>query len=144
GGLVNVALALVLATGWPVSGRAMVMILVGIHMLTAGWAMMLGREPKPAPVAEPAPRGLHPGRRLDLPARPEFVALDESLPVEEAKLLWINAVWCWTFVVVFFAIHIGRMHVEWNLVGMISPFVASVGDVATALIISFGIILPCR
>ena len=45
---------------------------------------------------------------------------------------------------VFFAIHIGRMHVEWNLVGMIAPLVAAVGDVATALMLAFGLILPCR
>jgi uncharacterized membrane protein HdeD (DUF308 family) len=144
GGLVNIALALVLIIQWPVSGRAMVMMLVGIHMFTAGWSIMLGRETKSAPAVGAAPYGWHPDRRLGLPPRPEYVALEESLPAEEESLRWINAVWCWTFVVVFFAIHIGRMHVEWNLVGMISPFVASVGDVATALIISFGIILPCR
>jgi uncharacterized membrane protein HdeD (DUF308 family) len=141
-GLVNGILALMLVVQWPVSGRAVVVILVGIRMLTAGWSMLLGREL--SPLAEPPPQGLHPDRRLRLPARREFAAFEESLQAEEASYRWNNAVWCWTFVVVFFAIHIGRMRVEWNLVGMIAPLVAAVGDVATALIIAFGIILPCR
>ena len=38
----------------------------------------------------------------------------------------------------------GRMHVAWNLVGMVSPLVAVLGDVGTALLVAFGIILPGR
>src|SRR5262249_3749290 len=56
----------------------------------------------------------------------------------------VDVAWCLTFVVVFFAIHIGRMHVEWNLVGMVSPLLAVLGDVGTALLLAFGIILPLR
>ncbi len=144
GGLVNGLLGLMLAVHWPITGRAVVLVVVGIRMLTAGWSMLLGRERKRKPDTEPAPRGLHPDRRLGLPPHPEFAAFEESLPKDEATHRWLNAVWCWTFVVVFFAIHIGRMHVEWNLVGMIAPLVASAGDVATALLLAFGIILPCR
>ena len=144
GGLINAVLALVLVAQWPVSGNAVVAILVGIRMVTAGWSMLVGRESRPGPIAEPPPRGLHPDRRLRLAPHAEFAAFEESLPAEEANQRWINAVWCWTFVAVFFAIHIGRMNVEWNLVGIFAPLVAVVGDVATALIIAFGIILPCR
>jgi hypothetical protein len=36
------------------------------------------------------------------------------------------------------------MAVAWNLVGMISPLVATAGDVVTALVISFFIVLPIR
>jgi uncharacterized membrane protein HdeD (DUF308 family) len=144
GGLINAVLALVLVARWPVSGHAVVAILVGFRMVTAGWPMLLGRESGPRPIAEPPPRGLHPDRRLRLPPHAEFAAFEESLLTEEANQRWINAVWCWTFVAVFFAIHIGRMNVEWNLVGMFAPLVAAAGDVATALIIAFGIILPCR
>jgi uncharacterized membrane protein HdeD (DUF308 family) len=143
-GLVNGALALVLLTGWPVSGRAVVVILVAIRMLSAGWSMLLGREHQPGPSPEPPPHGLHPDRRLGLPPHPAFAAFEKSLPAEDASQRRINAVWCWTFVVVFLAIHIGRMQVEWNLVGMIAPLVAAAGDVGTALLIAFGIILPCR
>src|SRR5437762_1233431 len=46
GGFINVALALMLVTRWPVSGQAVVVILVGIRILTAGWAMLLGSVDK--------------------------------------------------------------------------------------------------
>jgi uncharacterized membrane protein HdeD (DUF308 family) len=140
--LVNGILALVLLARWPISGQAVVVILVGIRMLTMGWAMLLGREE--SPVAQPPPSGLHPDHRLGLPPHAEFDVLEQSLQNEEAKRLGADAGWCWTMVLVFFAIHIGRMRVEWNLVGMIAPLVAAVGDVATALIVAFGILLPCR
>ena len=88
--------------------------------------------------------GPYPDRKLHLPSHPEFAAIEEGLQATEATARGVNAVWCWTLVLVFFAIHVGRMHVHGSLVGMISPLVAAVGDVATALIIAFGIILPCR
>jgi uncharacterized membrane protein HdeD (DUF308 family) len=143
-GLVNGVLAFVLVARWPISGLAVVVILVGIRMLAAGWSMLLSREDKLRPVTEFPPSGLHPDRRLRLPPRSEFGALEASLQAEEVSRRWIDAVWCSTFVIVFFAIHIGRMNVAWNLVGMISPLVAVLGDVGTALIVAFGIILPYR
>jgi uncharacterized membrane protein HdeD (DUF308 family) len=143
-GLVNCILALVLAARWPVSGQAVVAFLVAIRMLTAGWSMLLGRADKPTPVAEMPLDARHPDGRLGLPHHQEFGKLQVSLGMEDEGRRWIDAAWCWTFVIVFFAIHIGRMHVEWNLVGMVSPLVAVLGDVATALLVAFGIILPCR
>jgi uncharacterized membrane protein HdeD (DUF308 family) len=144
GGFINLVLALVLVIRWPISGLAVIGIFVGIRMLTAGWSMLLGREHKRGPVAETALGGLHPDRRLNLPPHPEFAALEMSLQTKEEGRRRIDAYWCWTFVIVFFAVHIGRMRVEWNLVGMVSPLVAVLGDVGTALLLAFGIILPCR
>jgi uncharacterized membrane protein HdeD (DUF308 family) len=143
-GLANTILAVVLAAQWPVSSRWIVMILVGIRMLGAGWSMLLGRLPEPAAIAAPRPAGLHPDRRLGLPAHPEFVALAKSVPIAEGHLRATNTVWCLTFILVFFAIHVGRMNVDWNLVGAIAPLVAVAGDVGTALLIAFGLVLPYR
>src|SRR5262249_33988214 len=78
------------------------------------------------------------------PPHPEFSKLEASLKTEDEGRRRIDAAWCWTFVIVFFAIHIGRMRVDWNLVGMVSPLVAVLGDVGTALLLAFGILLPCR
>jgi len=143
-GLVNCVLALVLAARWPFSGQAVVAFLVAIRMFTAGWSMFLGREDKPRPMAETHLDEQHPDHRLGLPPHSEFGKLQASLTLEEEGRRRIDFAWCWTFVLVFFAIHIGRMHVTWNLVGMISPLVAVLGDVGTALLLSFGIILPFR
>jgi uncharacterized membrane protein HdeD (DUF308 family) len=143
-GLVNCILALVLATQWPISGRAVVAFLVAIRMLSAGWAMLLGRAEEPRSVPETQLEAQHPDGRLGLPSHQEFDKLQATLTREEEGRRRIDAAWCWTFVLVFFAIHVGRMHVTWNLVGMISPLVAVLGDVGTALLIAFCIVLPVR
>jgi hypothetical protein len=143
GGIVNVILGLVLVFRWPISGLAVVEILVGIRMLSAGWSMLLGRRYQQAALETPT-GGLHPDRGLNLPPHPQFATLEASLQADEEKRRWIDAYWYGTFLAVFFAIHIGRMKVEWNLVGMVSPLVAVAGDVATALLLAFAIVLPCR
>src|SRR5262249_18372022 len=55
-----------------------------------------------------------------------------------------DARWCWVFIIVFFAIHIGRMRVYWDPVGMIDPLIAVAGDVAMSLVLAFCVILPIR
>src|SRR5262249_51204380 len=41
GGLLNCALAVVLATRWPISGQAVVAFVVALRILAAGWSMLL-------------------------------------------------------------------------------------------------------
>src|SRR5262249_34007923 len=96
------------------------------------------------PVAEAPSVAGHPDSGLGLAPHPEFGKLQATLNMEEEGRRRVDVAWCLTFVVVFFAIHIGRMHVEWNLVGMVSPLLAVLGDVGTALLLAFGIILPLR
>jgi uncharacterized membrane protein HdeD (DUF308 family) len=140
--VVNVGLGLVLAIGWPVSGWAVVGVVIGLRMLTTGWSMVLDRTVKPSAAEEPA--DLHPDSRLHLPPHSIFATLNASIIVEDERRRSINAFWCWIFVIVFFAIHLGRMRVYWTPVGMIDPLVAVAGDVLVALALAFGIILPVR
>ncbi len=143
-GLVNALLALVLVIQWPVSGQAGVVILVGIRMLTAGWSMLRGGEDRPAAEPETPPEARHPDKRLGLPPHEEFSKLQARLKAEDERRRRVDVAWCWTFVIVFFAIHIGRMSIERNLVGLISPLVAVAGDVGTALLVAFILLLPGR
>jgi uncharacterized membrane protein HdeD (DUF308 family) len=143
-GLVNAVLALVLVARWPISGQVVVVILVGIRIVSVGWSMLLGRDARHTLVADPTPSGQHPDHGLGLPPHPDFAVLERSLLEEDAERRWADFAWCWTLVIVFFAIHFGRMQVEWNLVGMMAPLAAVAGDIGTALIIAFCIILPFR
>jgi uncharacterized membrane protein HdeD (DUF308 family) len=141
-GVVNVGLGLVLATGWPVSGWPVVEIVVGLRMLAAGWSMVLGGVTPPSAAETSAE--LHPDLRLHLPPHPAFAMLNASIKTEEDRRRSIDAFWCLTFVIVFFAIHVGRMRVYWTPVGMIDPLVAAAGDVGVALLFAFAVILPVR
>jgi uncharacterized membrane protein HdeD (DUF308 family) len=141
-GAVNIGLGLVLATGWPVSGWQVMAVVVGVRMLTTGWSMMLGRLPQAtAPVMQ---KDMHPDLRLRLAPHPAFATLNASLEAEEDRRRAIDARWCWTFVILFFAIHLGRMRVYWTLTGIIDPLVAVAGDVGVALLLAFCVILPVR
>ena len=50
--------------------------------------------------------------------------------------------WCWLFLLTFFAIHAARMDTDWNLVGMLSPAGAVVGDVLLAIVLAYGLVAP--
>jgi uncharacterized membrane protein HdeD (DUF308 family) len=141
-GVVNVGLGVVLVTGWPVSGWPIVSLAVGLRMLTAGFGMVLGRMTR-AGEGE-ASAELHPDSRLRLPPHPAFAALSASMEAKESARRSVDAFWCGVFVLLFFAIHIGRMQVAWNLVGMISPLAAVVGDLGVALLFAFVLVLPAR
>jgi uncharacterized membrane protein HdeD (DUF308 family) len=141
-GLANVGLGLMLVTRWPVSDWPFVEILVGIRMLTAGWSMLFGREAQANLVETPPEQ--HPDLRLHLPAHPAFVELNATIKAKEEARRSSDVYWCWIFVIVFFAIHIGRMRVYWNLVGAIAPLFAVAGDLAVALFFAFGFVLPAR
>src|SRR5262245_53781015 len=75
GGVINVLLGAMLLTRWPVSGLRVVVILVGVRMLTAGWAMLVGREEESEPLPQTPLTAQHPDGRLGLPAHQEFSKL---------------------------------------------------------------------
>jgi uncharacterized membrane protein HdeD (DUF308 family) len=141
-GVVKLCMALILVARWPISDWTVVGFVVGIHMLTAGWSIVVGRDalPKTAVFAPDQ----HPDFHLKLPPHATFDTLNASWKTHEDSRRSIDVAWCWIFILVFFAIHIGRMRVEWNFVGMIDPLIAVVGDLGIALILAFCIFLPVR
>ncbi|HEX7283169.1 MAG TPA: metallophosphoesterase, partial [Vicinamibacterales bacterium] len=50
--------------------------------------------------------------------------------------------WSSIFVLVFFAIHVGRLDAEWTWLGLLSPAVATLGDIAAALVLAVVIVFP--
>src|SRR5262245_36855613 len=110
-GVVKVALAVMLVVRWPISDWPIVGIVVGIHMLTAGWSILLGRQILPSAVVIPPDE--HPDVKMQLPSHPAIGALNATLNSQYANRRANDARWCWIFIIVFFAIHIGRMRVYW-------------------------------
>jgi uncharacterized membrane protein HdeD (DUF308 family) len=140
--IVNLAAAAMILLQWPISGLIAVGFYMGGRIVAAGWSMWFTPPP---PVAELLPEpNAHPDRGLALPSDPEFGRLTAQFEERERGQLAMVRYWHWTLVIVFFAIHIGRMRVDLNLVGMIGPAVAVLGDVALAILIAFGIVLPYR
>lgn len=123
---VSVLLGLAIAIQWPFSGAWTVYVAVGLKILSSGWSMLLGRSrTEVAPASEPDP-------------------LREELIKQERIAAPVHLIWILTLLVTFFAIHVGRMQADWSLVGLISPFVAVLGDVFFALVICYVIVVPLR
>src|SRR5262245_57471896 len=108
-------------------------LFIGIRVLAAGWSMLLAPEaPEGAPGGADA--GLYAAARLGLPQSPEIDRLCRKVAEAETVRRPIDLFWCLTIVIIFFAIHIGRMESSWTILGLLAPAVAVAGDVLGALI----------
>ena len=72
----------------------------------------------------------------------EISALAEEIEQEESARASIDKYWIITFIIVLFFIHLGRMGLDRSFLGLLSPAVAVIGDMAIALIITYAIIVP--
>jgi uncharacterized membrane protein HdeD (DUF308 family) len=141
-GVIDIALAVVMLGPWDYSRLLAIGVVMGLRMVLSGWSMLFNREPPT--VAEQLAAGAYPDWRLGLPPHPRFAELDAAADVEDRASSRYDVRWFWILLATFFAIHFGRMATTWDLVGLISPLVASGGDVVLALGMAFGILLPMR
>ena len=81
-------------------------------------------------------------RDLGLPDHAGLTALGDQIEKEERYRGPIDRGWIVLFVAVLLAIHLGRMGLDRTTLGIVSPGVAVIGDLAVALIIAFGIVVP--
>ena len=116
--------------------------LAGLYLLSSGWSMLLAPAEAPEEAALSEPPDRHPDPRLGLPSQQEFRRLRTVLGAEEATRRTRDIFWVTTIVLVFFAIHVGRMGAKWTWLGMISPVIAVVGDLVVSLLLAGLAILP--
>ena len=117
-------------------------LLAGLYLFSSGWSMLLAPAEAPEEAALSEPPDRHPDSRLGLPAHQEFRRLRTVLGAEEVSRRTRDVFWVTTIVLVFFAIHVGRMGAKWTWLGMISPVIAVVGDLVVSLLLTGLAILP--
>jgi uncharacterized membrane protein HdeD (DUF308 family) len=142
-GAINAVLGLSIALQWPISGAWAIGIFVGIRILATGWSMILGRTEVSEGTGS-GEVGLHPDRHLALPAHDKLAKINAAVNAEEEARQRSDRRWRWTFILTFFAIHVGRMDAPWDLVGLISPAVAVAGDLCLALLLAYALVIPLR
>ena len=81
---------------------------------------------------------------LDLADNPALADLARRIATEEQGRAGIDRGWIAAFAVTLFGIHLGRMGLDKSALGILSPFVAVLGDLALALIIAYGVVIPAR
>jgi Calcineurin-like phosphoesterase len=132
-------------------------LLAGLLLLVRGpavrWAIALAAafrlvgtawDIKTAPAYTSADTGDTVAQDLDLADSPALADMARRLATEEEGRLAIDRGWIGAFIVTLFGIHLGRMGLDRSTLGILSPLVAVVGDLALGLIIAFGVVVPGR
>ena len=119
-------------------------IIIGGLIAAAGWRLLMAPAEEATRDEIAGEPSAHPDAGLDLAPDEAFgrlraEVLDTTQTVRATDLMWMS-----TFIVVFLAIHLGRMPRSDSLLGMSSPFVATAGDLLMTLTLAVAIILPAR
>ncbi len=121
-------------------GPPMVGLVIGLWLISLGWEMVTGGRDEETGAQTP----FSPGLRFGLEPNPEFDKRAEAVYAREVDRRTIDLAWCIMFGVVFFAVHIGRMDLKFNVLGVVSTAVAVLGDVVFALLLAILLVLPAR
>ena len=81
---------------------------------------------------------------LGLSSDPYVSKLAEQIRQEEEHSAPYDRKWITTFIILLFFIHLGRMGLDKSFLGLLSPAIATVGDLVFALVITYAIIAPLR
>ena len=140
-GVANLALAILIWWLRDTIGPLTFGMLVGARMAASGWQTMFA--PAPSEADEFARlEDQHPDRALRLEPSPVIGFIHREAIDAAAAREPIDAYWSLIFVVTFFAIHVGRLDAEWTWLGMLSPAVATVGDIVASLVLALVVLAP--
>jgi len=81
---------------------------------------------------------------LALPDSAELSQIAARIEGEEVSRAPIDRAWLAALVTVLLAIHLGRMGLDRSALGLLSPVVAALGDLAVAIALAFAVITPSR
>jgi len=135
GNLVVVLLLLVFrgsAINWTVAIAAGIRIL-GTAFNIAAAPAFTGREADDTVIAD-----------LGLTDDARMAKVGTRMQVEERERVLLDVGWLAAFVGTLFAIHIGRMGLDLTTLGLVSPGVAVLGDLAVALVIAYALVVPLK
>src|SRR5215475_8669148 len=118
-------------------------VVVGAYIAAAGWRVLMAPGEVAAPDAA-AGGAAHPDAELGLPPNETFARLRADADAASPTVRAADLMWMLTLVVVFLAIHAGRMPISDSLLGISSPFVATAGDVLMTVVLATLLILPAR
>ena len=115
--------------------------LLGLRMLASGWQTINAPSPSDADVFTRI-EDQHPDRRLGLPPHPIIGFIHREAIADAASRQPTDLYWSVIFVVLFFAIHVGRVSAEWTWLGMLTPAAATLGDIVAALVLAIVVLYP--
>jgi uncharacterized membrane protein HdeD (DUF308 family) len=114
---------------------------LGVRMAASGWQTLFAPTPGD-PNAAVRVEDEHPDRALGVPAHPIIGFIHREAIADAGSRTPTEFYWSVIFVVVFFAIHVGRLDAEWTWLGMLTPAAATLGDIVAALVLSLVVLYP--
>jgi hypothetical protein len=117
--------------------------IVGAFIAAAGWRRLMA-PPDTAKLASNKAPTIHPDPKLGLAPNEAFARLRAETDSAKQTVHATDLMWMFTLALVFLAIHFGRMPTSDTLLGIISPFVATGGDLLMTLIFAALVVLPFR
>ena len=140
-GIVNLLLALLIWRQGASTGVVVLGVGLGLYIISTGWTALFAPDKGVEDVDVAQVTNEHPDEQLGLPPHAEFGRLRVAAVEREAAALPIDTFWIIVMILVFFAIHAGRLQSDWTWLGLISPLVAVIGDVLAALLVAV-LLLP--
>jgi 3',5'-cyclic AMP phosphodiesterase CpdA len=116
-------------------------VLLGVRMAASGWQTLFA----PAPVRAnefARPEEQHPDLALGLAPHPIVGVIHREALADAPSRTRRDVHWSLILVAVFFAIHVGRVDADWTWLGMLTPAVATLGDVFTSFLLALAVLLP--
>ncbi|HEX6163356.1 MAG TPA: metallophosphoesterase [Vicinamibacterales bacterium] len=114
---------------------------LGLRMAASGWQTLAMRSVDEGDHFA-RPEDEHPNRALGLPPHPIIGFIHREAVAHARSRTPTDFYWSVIFVVVFFAIHVGRLDAEWTWLGMLTPAAATLGDIVAALVLSIVVLVP--
>lgn len=137
-GIVNLLLVASLYFGTKDSRLVVLTFAVGIRIAGVGFNLLLAKagqlEQVDVDVAE----------KVGMKDNPVVKAIAEQIKKEEEASATYDRRWIIVFILLLFAIHLGRMGLDRSALGILSPLVATIGDMVIALIVTYAILAPLR
>ena len=118
-------------------------LIVGALVAAAGWRIFMA-PPDSAKAAATEARDIHPDPSIGLAPNEAFGRLHSENEAAAPTVLATELMWMLTLGLIFLAIHFGRMPTSDTLLGIISPVVATGGDLLMTLVFAALVVLPTR
>jgi uncharacterized membrane protein HdeD (DUF308 family) len=144
-GLIDIAIVLLLWLLRHLVGPAQAVgIAIGLYVAAAGWRMLLSPDVTAPDAVVVETESTHPDPKLELPPNRILAGLCTNAPLRADDMRRSDVELVLTLAVVFFLIHLGRMPTADSLLGIVSPFVATAGDVLMTIAVAAFLLLPAR
>ena len=119
-------------------------IIIGLVILAAGWRLLMASDEAATLAPATQESTTHPNPGLRLAGNKTFARLRAEAESASGQVRAADIMWMLTLVIVFLAIHAGRMPRSDTLLGLASPFVATAGDLLMTLAFAMLLMLPAR